>query len=176
MRETLSSVDRSSELKSIAQHELKRPNAAVGQSGLMALYEAMFRNYGLIVGQVLVTKQDFINDDTRGQLFNTLREMLALNIIPIINTNDAVSPPPSQTMTPLPAESPWMLVRTWPSSCPMLTASTTGRPRKMVQTFSPTTTQIGHRTSSLGPRAITAPVEWSPRFNLPAMLWTMAAP
>ena len=36
-------MDRSSELKSIAQHELKRPNAAVGQSGLMALYEAMFR-------------------------------------------------------------------------------------------------------------------------------------
>merc|ERR1712004_907219 len=29
----------------------------------MALYEAMFRNYGLIVGQVLVTKQDFINDN-----------------------------------------------------------------------------------------------------------------
>merc|ERR1719278_2066809 len=98
MRETLSrgalsSVDRSSELKSIAQHELKRPNAAVGQSGLMALYEAMFRNYGLIVGQVLVTKQDFINDDTR-------KEMLALNIIPIINTNDAVSPPPAETTMP----------------------------------------------------------------------------
>ena len=58
------------------------------------------RNYGLIVGQVLVTKQDFINDDTRGQLFNTLREMLALNIIPIINTNDAVSPPPAETTAP----------------------------------------------------------------------------
>ena len=43
MRETLSSVDRTSELKSIAHNELKRPNAAVGQSGLMALYEAMFR-------------------------------------------------------------------------------------------------------------------------------------
>jgi len=97
MRETLSSVDRSSELKNIAQHELKRPNAAVGQSGLMALYEAMFRNYGIIVGQVLVTKQDFINDDTREQLFNTIRELMALNIIPIINTNDAVSPPPQET-------------------------------------------------------------------------------
>ena len=36
-------VERSSEIKNIAQHELKRPNAAVGQSGLMALYEAMFR-------------------------------------------------------------------------------------------------------------------------------------
>jgi delta-1-pyrroline-5-carboxylate synthetase len=52
------------------------------------------------VGQVLVTKQDFINNDTRRQLFNTLREMLALNIIPIINTNDAVSPPPSETAMP----------------------------------------------------------------------------
>ena len=52
------------------------------------------------MGQVLVTKQDFINDDTRGQLFNTLREMLALNIIPIINTNDAVSPPPAETTAP----------------------------------------------------------------------------
>merc|ERR1719339_463491 len=94
MRETLSSVDRTSELKAIAQHELKRPNAAVGQSGLMSLYEAMFRNYGILVGQVLVTKQDFHNDETREQLFNTIRELMALNIIPIINTNDAVSPPP----------------------------------------------------------------------------------
>jgi len=100
MRETLSSVDRSSELKNIAQHELKRPNAAVGQSGLMALYEAMFRNYGILVGQVLVTKQDFLNDDTRQQLFNTIRELMALNIIPIINTNDAVSPPPQETKPP----------------------------------------------------------------------------
>ena len=65
-----------------------------------SLKNSLSRNYGLIVGQVLVTKQDFINDDTRGQLFNTLREMLALNIIPIINTNDAVSPPPAETTAP----------------------------------------------------------------------------
>ncbi len=32
---------------------LKKPNAAVGQSGLQALYETMFRNYGIIVGQVM---------------------------------------------------------------------------------------------------------------------------
>ena len=31
----------------------KKPNAAVGQSGLQALYEAMFRNYGILVGQVV---------------------------------------------------------------------------------------------------------------------------
>ena len=30
----------------------KKPNAAVGQSSLQALYETMFRNYGIMVGQV----------------------------------------------------------------------------------------------------------------------------
>ena len=44
--------------------------------------------------QVLVTKADFYNDHTREQLFTTINELLQLNIIPIINTNDAVSPPP----------------------------------------------------------------------------------
>ena len=78
------------------QFSYARPNAAVGQSGLQALYETMFRNYGIIVGQVLVTKSDFYNEETRTQLFSTLNELMALNIIPIINTNDAVSPPPQK--------------------------------------------------------------------------------
>ena len=64
--------------------------------GLQALYETMFRNYGILVGQVLVTKSDFYNEQTRNQLFATLQELMALNIIPIINTNDAVSPPPQK--------------------------------------------------------------------------------
>ena len=77
---------------------LKRPNAAVGQSGLQALYETMFRNYGIMVGQVLVTKPDFYYEQTRQQLFATINELMQLNIIPIINTNDAVSPPPQQVL------------------------------------------------------------------------------
>ena len=48
----------------------------------------------LVQFQVLVTKADFYNDHTREQLFTTINELLQLNIIPIINTNDAVSPPP----------------------------------------------------------------------------------
>ena len=63
---------------------------------MQALYETMFRNYGILVGQVLVTKSDFYNEQTRNQLFATLQELMALNIIPIINTNDAVSPPPQK--------------------------------------------------------------------------------
>jgi glutamate 5-kinase len=33
-----------------------------------ALYETMFRNYGILVGQVLVTKPDFYHDETRHQV------------------------------------------------------------------------------------------------------------
>ena len=72
------------------QSSYARPNAAVGQSGLQALYETMFRNYGIIVGQVLVSKSDFDKKENRDQLIATMNELMALNIIPIINTNDAV--------------------------------------------------------------------------------------
>ena len=43
--------------------------------------------------QVLVTKPDFYNEETRKNLFCTLSELISLNIAPIVNTNDAVSPP-----------------------------------------------------------------------------------
>lgn len=70
-----------------------RAAAAVGQSGLMSLYDAMFAQYGVKIAQVLVTKPDFYNENTRKNLFCTLSELISLNVVPIINTNDAVSPP-----------------------------------------------------------------------------------
>ncbi|KAL7633308.1 UNVERIFIED_CONTAM: hypothetical protein RMT77_016413 [Armadillidium vulgare] len=93
MRETLAAKDnlRGEEVKS---HLAKRASAAVGQSGLMSMYEAMFSQYGVKVAQILITKPDFYNEETRRNLISTLNELLALNILPIINTNDAVSPPP----------------------------------------------------------------------------------
>lgn len=70
-----------------------RAAAAVGQSGLMSLYDAMFAQYGIKTAQVLVTEPDFYNEETRKNLFSTLSELISLNIVPIINTNDAVMPP-----------------------------------------------------------------------------------
>ncbi|XP_068160914.1 delta-1-pyrroline-5-carboxylate synthase isoform X1 [Antennarius striatus] len=71
-----------------------RACAAAGQSGLMALYEAMFTQYSTCTAQVLVTNLDFHDDDKRQNLSSTLQELLRMNIVPIINTNDAVVPPP----------------------------------------------------------------------------------
>lgn len=48
----------------------------------------------LFVSKVLVTKPDFYNEETRRHLASTVSELISLNIVPIINTNDAVSPPP----------------------------------------------------------------------------------
>uniref|UniRef100_A0A672MI66 Delta-1-pyrroline-5-carboxylate synthase n=1 Tax=Sinocyclocheilus grahami TaxID=75366 RepID=A0A672MI66_SINGR len=71
-----------------------RACAAAGQSGLMALYEAMFTQYSTCTAQILVTNLDFHDDQKRRNLKSTLHELLRMNIVPIINTNDAVVPPP----------------------------------------------------------------------------------
>lgn len=91
MRETLSPKDHTREDAGMLLEP--RAAAAVGQSGLMSLYDAMFAQYGVKIAQVLVTKPDFYNEETRKNLFCTLSELISLNIVPIINTNDAVSPP-----------------------------------------------------------------------------------
>jgi delta-1-pyrroline-5-carboxylate synthetase len=92
MRETLSPKE-SLNNKGGAHPLEPRAAAAVGQSGLMSMYDAMFAQYGVKIAQVLVTKPDFYNEETRKNLFCTLSELISLNIVPIINTNDAVSPP-----------------------------------------------------------------------------------
>ncbi|XP_003242657.1 delta-1-pyrroline-5-carboxylate synthase [Acyrthosiphon pisum] len=92
MRETLSPNDHAR--KDVRTLLKARAAAAVGQSGLMSLYDAMFSQYGVKIAQVLVTKPDFYNDETRKNLFSTLSELISMNIVPIINTNDAVTPPP----------------------------------------------------------------------------------
>lgn len=91
MRETLSPKEHSRE-DAVTLLD-PRAAAAIGQSGLMSLYDAMFSQYGVKIAQVLVTKPDFYNEETRNNLFCTLSELISLNIVPIINTNDAVSPP-----------------------------------------------------------------------------------
>ncbi|XP_067933837.1 delta-1-pyrroline-5-carboxylate synthase-like [Watersipora subatra] len=96
MRQTL----RTNNLNGIHTENTLEPRAcaAVGQSGLMSLYESMFAQYGLRTAQVLLTKPDLYHESSCRNLASTLSELLRLNIIPIVNTNDAVAPPPEKNL------------------------------------------------------------------------------
>ncbi|KAL3531775.1 hypothetical protein ACH5RR_005296 [Cinchona calisaya] len=65
--------------------------AAVGQNGLMALYDNLFSQLDVTSSQLLVTDNDFKNPDFRMQLSETVNTLLSLRSIPIFNENDAIS-------------------------------------------------------------------------------------
>jgi glutamate 5-kinase len=69
----------------------KQAAAAVGQSALMWHYEAAFKRHDVPVGQVLLTAQD-ISDRVRYlNARNTLRTLLEMSVLPIVNENDTVA-------------------------------------------------------------------------------------
>jgi glutamate 5-kinase len=64
--------------------------AAVGQSALMHTYEQLF--FGKkIVAQLLLSSDDFTSPARYKNLQNTLRQLLRLGVVPIVNENDSVS-------------------------------------------------------------------------------------
>ncbi len=72
-----------------ALHELQAA-AAVGQMGLVQVYETCFRKHQLHTAQVLLTHEDLADRTRYLNARSTLRTLLALNVIPIINENDTV--------------------------------------------------------------------------------------
>ena len=72
-----------------AMHELQAA-AAVGQMGLVQVYETAFREHGLHTAQVLLTHADLADRQRYLNARSTLRTLLALGVIPIINENDTV--------------------------------------------------------------------------------------
>ncbi|PWZ08486.1 Delta-1-pyrroline-5-carboxylate synthase [Zea mays] len=65
--------------------------AAVGQSGLMALYDMLFTQLDVSSSQLLVTDSDFENPNFRERLCETVESLLDLKVVPIFNENDAIS-------------------------------------------------------------------------------------
>ncbi|KAI7737596.1 hypothetical protein M8C21_024720 [Ambrosia artemisiifolia] len=65
--------------------------AAVGQNGLMALYDTLFSQLDVTSAQLLVTDNDFRNPEFRKQLTETVDSLLSYKVIPVFNENDAVS-------------------------------------------------------------------------------------
>ncbi|MFN8103447.1 MAG: glutamate 5-kinase [Acidimicrobiia bacterium] len=65
--------------------------AAVGQVRLMIEYRAAFAHAGVHMGQVLLTRFDF---EERGQYLHarsTLRHLLEIGVVPVVNENDTVA-------------------------------------------------------------------------------------
>jgi glutamate 5-kinase len=73
-----------------AVHELQAA-AAVGQMGLIEAYESCFREHGLLPSQILLTHEDLANRRRYLNARTTLRTLLSLGVVPIINENDTVA-------------------------------------------------------------------------------------
>ncbi|MEO8628185.1 MAG: glutamate 5-kinase [Betaproteobacteria bacterium] len=71
-------------------HELQAA-AAIGQMGLVQAYETCFRTHGLHAAQILLTHEDLADRRRYLNARSTLRTLLELNTIPVINENDTVA-------------------------------------------------------------------------------------
>ncbi|MEG0832832.1 MAG: glutamate 5-kinase [Oscillospiraceae bacterium] len=65
--------------------------ATVGQCELMFMYDKMFSEYGHIVGQLLITKEDVEDEKRRMNLTMTFDKLFEFGALPIINENDSVA-------------------------------------------------------------------------------------
>ncbi|CAK0773009.1 Glutamate 5-kinase [Gammaproteobacteria bacterium] len=74
----------------MAVHELQAA-AAVGQMGLIQAYESCFQRHQIHTAQVLLTHEDLTNRERYLNARSTLRTLLALKVIPVINENDTVA-------------------------------------------------------------------------------------
>lgn len=69
----------------------KQAVAAVGQCELMNMYSRLMSDYSYTVGQVLLTKDDIDDEQTRINIVNTFEALMEMEIIPVVNENDTVS-------------------------------------------------------------------------------------
>lgn len=72
-----------------ALHDLQAA-AAVGQMGLVQVYERCFHAHGLHTAQILLTHEDLADRRRYLNARSTLRTLLELGVVPIINENDTV--------------------------------------------------------------------------------------
>jgi len=70
-------------------HQLQAA-AAVGQMGLVQVYESCFARFNLHSAQILLTNADLANTERNANAKATLETLLRLGVIPIINENDTV--------------------------------------------------------------------------------------
>jgi len=65
--------------------------ASIGQVELMRLYSNLFLTSGLKIGQILLTHEDTTRRKQYLNIKNTIKNLIGLNIVPVINENDSVA-------------------------------------------------------------------------------------
>ena len=75
-------------LDSVEQRQLF---SAMGQVKLINLYYDLFREYGIHIGQVLTTKENFQSERQYQNQRACMQVMLENGVIPVVNENDTVS-------------------------------------------------------------------------------------
>ena len=73
-----------------AVHELQAA-AAIGQMGLIQAYEQCFQKHGVHTAQVLLTHDDITDRKRYLNARSTLRTLISLGVVPIVNENDTVA-------------------------------------------------------------------------------------
>jgi glutamate 5-kinase len=69
----------------------KQAAAAVGQCELMYTYDKLFSEYNHTVAQILITGEDIEDKERKLNFENTVRRLLELDAIPILNENDTIA-------------------------------------------------------------------------------------
>lgn len=77
-------------LKAMSDVDQRQLYSAVGQAKLIDRYFELFRDHGLVVGQVLTMKENFSTPEQYTNQRNCMRVMLDNGVIPIVNENDTV--------------------------------------------------------------------------------------
>lgn len=72
-----------------AMHELQAA-AAIGQMGLVQAWESSFARHGLHTAQILLTHDDLSDRKRYLNARSTLRTLVSLGVVPVINENDTV--------------------------------------------------------------------------------------
>ncbi len=77
-----------------SKHEevfVKQALASIGQPHLIRIYQEIFREYGLLTSQCLLSYSDFKKQESKSNIVNTINVLVQNNYIPIINENDTVA-------------------------------------------------------------------------------------
>lgn len=70
---------------------VKQALASIGQPHLIRIYQEIFREYGLLSSQCLLSYSDFEKQESKVNITNTINVLVNNNYIPIINENDTVA-------------------------------------------------------------------------------------